>query len=153
MISSVTAWIIPAIGVLAPARIFVAVRAIAPVAGIPPNNGEARLAMPCATSSTLELCLVPLMLSATTAESRLSTAARSATVMAEGNSGTTWSSRNAGMESLGKPVGIPPNLLPIVSRGMPSSATATVQPSIARIDPGIRFVTRGRTMIMARDAA
>ena len=45
--------------------------------------------MPCATNSILELCLVPLMLSATTAESRLSTAANNATVMAEGNNSST----------------------------------------------------------------
>jgi len=37
--------------VRAPARTFTAVRAIAPVAGIPPNNGAAMLASPCPTSS------------------------------------------------------------------------------------------------------
>src|SRR3954447_196472 len=117
MMSSVIAWMTPATGVLAPARMFVAVRAIAPVAGMPANKGEAKLARPCASSSTLELCLVPLIPSATTAESRLSTAARSATVSAEGNKGITWSSRNSGIESFGSPAGIPPNLLPIVSNG------------------------------------
>ena len=92
------------------------------------------------------------MLSATTAESRLSTAAKSATVIAEGNRGSTWSSLNAGMESFGKPAGIPPNLLPMVSIGRPSNATKTVQPSSATIDPGIRLVTRGRRMMIARVA-
>ncbi len=41
----------PATGVVAPALILVAVRAIAPVAGKPPNRTEARFAKPCATNS------------------------------------------------------------------------------------------------------
>ena len=40
------AWKIPATGVLPPALMLVAVRAIAPVAGIPPNKPEATLATP-----------------------------------------------------------------------------------------------------------
>src|SRR5438094_986682 len=51
MMSNVSAWVIPATGERAPLRIFVAVRAIAPVAGMPPNSGLAILAMPCAISS------------------------------------------------------------------------------------------------------
>ncbi|MND00965.1 hypothetical protein D3C83_197650 [compost metagenome] len=46
MSSSVTAWIIPATGVRPPLRTFVAVRAIAPVAGMPPKKGVIRLAVP-----------------------------------------------------------------------------------------------------------
>ncbi len=42
----------------------VAVRAMAPVAGMPPKRGETILAMPCATNSTLGLCLSPVMPSA-----------------------------------------------------------------------------------------
>ena len=42
----------PETGERAPARMFVAVRAIAPVAGSPPKIGDAMLATPCATSST-----------------------------------------------------------------------------------------------------
>ena len=45
----------PATGVRAPARMLVAVRAIAPVAGSPPNIGEAMFAIPCATSSVFGL--------------------------------------------------------------------------------------------------
>lgn len=59
---------------------FVAVRAIAPVAGMPPKIGDARLATPCATSSMFALCRVPIMPSATTAESSDSIAASSAIV-------------------------------------------------------------------------
>ena len=38
-------------GTFAPARMFVAVRAIVPVTLIPPNSADAIFAMPCATSS------------------------------------------------------------------------------------------------------
>ena len=69
MSSSVSAWTMPATGVRPPFLTFVAVRAIAPVAGMPPNSGDTMLATPCATSSMLERCLPPIMPSATTAES------------------------------------------------------------------------------------
>ena len=78
---------IPATGVFAPERKLVAVRAIAPVTGMPPTNGVTRFATPCATSSTFELWRSPDIESATTAESRLSMAASSATVNAEGSRG------------------------------------------------------------------
>ena len=58
----------PATGVRAPARTLVAVRAIAPVAGRPPNSGETMLATPWATSSTFGLWRSPVMRSATTAD-------------------------------------------------------------------------------------
>src|ERR1017187_3587722 len=57
----------PATGVRAPERMLVAVRAIAPVAGSPPNIGDARLAIPWAINSTFGLCLSPHIRSATTA--------------------------------------------------------------------------------------
>ena len=41
---------------LAPARTLTAVRAIAPVAGMPPNSGAARLARPCPNSSRSGSC-------------------------------------------------------------------------------------------------
>ena len=41
MSNSTTAWMIPATGVLPPLLILVIVRAMAPVAGIPPKSGEA----------------------------------------------------------------------------------------------------------------
>ena len=61
---------IPATGPRAPARTLVAVRAMVPVAGSPPNRLEAMLATPCATSSQFDRCRRPVMPSATTAESR-----------------------------------------------------------------------------------
>ena len=44
----------PAIGVLPPFFTFVAVRAMAPVAGMPPKRGVMKLAIPWAMSSVLE---------------------------------------------------------------------------------------------------
>ncbi len=49
--SSVSAWTIPATGETAPARTFVTVRAIVPVAGMPPKKGATMFAIPCAISS------------------------------------------------------------------------------------------------------
>lgn len=48
-----TAWMMPAMGVLAPDLALTAVRARAPVAGRPPKSAEAILAVPCAMSSVL----------------------------------------------------------------------------------------------------
>ena len=44
----------PAIGLRAPARTLVAVRAMVPVTLIPPKTAEATLAIPCATSSMFD---------------------------------------------------------------------------------------------------
>ena len=68
-----------------PFLIFVAVLAIAPVAGIPPKIGDAMLATPWATSSIFESCFEPIIPSATTAESNDSIAARTAIEIAVGN--------------------------------------------------------------------
>ena len=54
MDSNVNECTIPAIGVRPPFFTFVAVLAIAPVAGIPPRNGATILAIPCAISSVFE---------------------------------------------------------------------------------------------------
>ena len=64
-----SAWTIAAIGERAPERMFVAVRAIAPVAGMPPKNGVTTLAMPSASSSASGSWRVPAMPSAITADS------------------------------------------------------------------------------------
>ena len=112
----------PGTGDRAPARMLVAVRAMAPVAGSPPKIGETTLAMPCATSSTLGLCLSPLMRSETTADSSDSRAPSSATVKRrrqqaehEVRDGT------AGRCSDGRPLGMPPKRLPIVSTSRPAT--------------------------------
>ena len=61
---------------------FVAVRAIAPVAGNPPNIGETIFATPCAINSTFGLCWSLLMRSETTADISDSIAPSIATVNA-----------------------------------------------------------------------
>ena len=76
----------PATGVLPPLLMLVIVRAIAPVAGIPPKKGTTTFATPCAMSSVLELCLSPITPSATMADSRDSMAPSMAIVNAEGKS-------------------------------------------------------------------
>ena len=65
-----------AIGVLPPFLAFAAVRAMAPVAGIPPKRTDAMLPAPWATSSILELCLEFTILSATTQDKSDSMAAK-----------------------------------------------------------------------------
>ena len=72
----------PATGVRPPDLMLAAVRAIAPVAGMPPNRAEPMLPMPCAISSVLELWWVATMPSATTQDRRLSIAAKIAMVNA-----------------------------------------------------------------------
>ena len=82
MASSVREWIIPETGLFAPALMLVAVRAIAPVAGMPPNRAEPMLPMPWAISSMFGLCRPPVMPSATDALKRDSMAASRAMVKA-----------------------------------------------------------------------
>ena len=136
----------PATGVFAPERMLVAVRAIAPVAGRPPNRGEAMLATPCATSSTFGLCRSPLIRSATTADISDSMPPSMATVNAEGSSDSSRSARKAGIRSCGSPPGMPSNRDSMVSTGMPNTADRSVPPSSTTIVPGTAvFLTRHRT--------
>ena len=72
----------PATGDCAPERMLVAVRAMAPVAGSPPNIGDTMFATPCATSSTFGLWRSLLMRSDTTADISDSIAPSMATVSA-----------------------------------------------------------------------
>jgi hypothetical protein len=141
---------IPATGVRAPERTFVAVRAIAPVAGRPPTNGEAMLAMPWANSSTLELCRVPLIRSATTADSSDSIAPSIAIVTVGDTSVRIRSGRKRGICTAGSPAGIPPNRLPIVSTGNPASAATAVPPTRATMYPGTRGIRRFQITIDSR---
>src|ERR1700683_2992691 len=107
----------PAIGLAAPARTLVAVRAIVPVTQMPPKKLDATLATPCATSSILERCLRPLMPSATLADSRLSTAPSSANEIADGNTASIRLGDSGGGAGAGRPLGIAPNRAPIVAIG------------------------------------
>ena len=93
--SSVSACTMPATGVRPPFLTFVAVRAMAPVAGMPPKIGDAMFATPCATSSMFERWRPPIMPSATTAESSDSIAASSAIVKAGPIRTVTWASERS----------------------------------------------------------
>src|SRR3954466_9613474 len=117
MSSSTIAWTMPAKGVRPPVRMFVAVRAMAPVAGMPPKIGDTTFATPCATSSMFDLCREPIMPSATTADSSDSIAASNATVSDGEISSLKCSSGTDGMCGIGKDVGTAPKREPIVSTG------------------------------------
>lgn len=81
------------IGLTTPERIFVAVRAIKPVAGIPPNSGGMILAIPWLKNSRFESCFLPSFIpSATTADNRYSIAPNAAMINAGCQSDTTFDS-------------------------------------------------------------
>ena len=149
MSNNVIACTMPATGVRPPFFTFVAVRAIAPVAGIPPKIGDAMFAMPCATSSMLERWRPPIMPSATTAESSDSTAASRAIVNAGPASAWMIGSDRCGMLGCGSPAWIAPNRAPIVSTGRCSSCASSVVTISATNGPGMRSETRGHTMMIA----
>jgi hypothetical protein len=96
---------------------FVAVRAMAPVAGIPPIMGEAILATPWAINSMLERWRLPVMPSATTAESNDSIPANTAIVNAGELIFVISSKLMLGKCGIGNVFGTPPKRLPIVSSG------------------------------------
>ena len=105
------------------------------------------LAMPWPTSSTFGLCLVPLMRSETTADISDSIAPSMATVIAGAINGRSKSARNCGILIPGKPDGMPPKRVPIVSTGSFSSITSAVPANRATMYPGTRFTNRMKTRI------
>ena len=115
----------PDTGPCAPERTLVAVRAMVPVTHSPPNSAEAILAIPCATSSQLERCRRPVMLSATTADSRLSMEPSSANEKASGNNCRISAQDAGGSAGAGKPRGMPPKREPMVSTGRCSGNAST----------------------------
>ena len=139
----------PATGDCAPARILVAVRAMAPVAGKPPNIGETMLAIPWPISSTLGLWRSLLMRSDTTADISDSIAPSMATVKAGPSRPWTRLACHCGIAKCGSPLGIPPKRVPMVSTGNLSRNAATVAPSMAMIAPGIRLETTRQSSIVA----
>ena len=88
-------------GVLPPLLMLVIVRAIAPVAGIPPNKGATMLAAPCAISSVLESWRSPITPSATVADNKDSIAPSTAMVIATGNNSLIASQLRAGTTASG----------------------------------------------------
>jgi hypothetical protein len=100
--STNTACRMPETGVLPPAVMLVPVRAITPVAGKPPNRGEAMLAAPCAMISTFERWRLPAMVSAATADSSDSTATRNAMVNALGSTASIVPQDRSGSAGAGR---------------------------------------------------
>ena len=141
----------PAMGVRPPFLILAAVLAIAPVAGIPPRQADAILPTPCATSSMLGRCLEPIILSATTAESRDSTPARNAIVTAFENWPFTASKLNIERSMLmgGSPALMSSNDLPIVLTSRWKISTIAAVTITATNDPGIFLKIMGQTISMA----
>ena len=82
------------------------------------------------------------MRSATTAESSDSIAPSIATVRAGDSSVRIRSTRNAGTCSVGRPLGTPPNRLPMVSTGSPAGSADAVPAISATMVPGRRRDTR-----------
>ncbi len=107
----------PEIGLRAPVLTLVAVRAIVPVTQKPPNMLDIMFAAPCATSSQLDLCLRPVIPSATTADSRDSIAPSIANDRALGRTSSIFSMEKKPNEGAGRVLGIPPKRVPIVSTG------------------------------------
>ena len=104
------AWVSAASREPAPERTLTAVRAIAAVAGTPPNSGVARLATPWPNSSRSGSWRWPtLMPSATVADSSDSSAARAATAAA----GATSARTGTGRGSRGRARAVPPGRSPI----------------------------------------
>ncbi len=126
----------------------VAVRAIAPVAGMPPNSGETMLATPWATSSMFDRCRPPIMPSATTAESSDSMAPRAAMASAGPTSSRSSAKEIEGSTGTGSVAGIVPKRLPIVSTGRSSSCAAAVTASRATSGDGTRWLSRGQSSRM-----
>ncbi|OQC10236.1 MAG: hypothetical protein BWX79_01346 [Alphaproteobacteria bacterium ADurb.Bin100] len=135
--SSVAACTMPATGLVAPLLMLVTVRAMVPVAGIPPKKGVTKLAMPWAMSSWLGLCRSSIMPSATRAHSSDSMAPSKASVTVGISRNLADSQLKAGQANDGRPAGMPPKRLPMVSTLRFSSHTASVARTRATIDPGI----------------
>ncbi len=121
--SRTTLWTTVATRVCAPARTLTAVRAIAPVAGIPPMNDTATLASPWPSSSRSGSCGSPSAIpSATLAESRLSRAASAATASTADRSVGRSVTANSGTCGYGRPAG----MCPIRATGRSASSATTV---------------------------
>ena len=148
--SSVSACTMPAIGELAPARTLVTVRAMVPVAGMPPKKGVTRLATPCAISSWLGSWRGwPLTWSATRAHSSDSMAPSSAMVSVGVTSCLTVSHEKSGSAKAGRPSGMPPKRVPMVSTGRLKPQDTSVSVTSATIGPGMREPARtARSSVM-----
>ena len=155
MASSTTACTIAASRVLAPERTFTAVRAIAPVAGIPPKNPAAIEASPWPVSSRSGLYgpdgrpSGPTMPAATRAESRDSIAASVAMETAGMSRPPTAAGSIKGMEGAGSECGS----APIRGISSPSASAATVASNTAIRLAGRALLSLGSRYITAATPA
>ena len=101
----------------------------------------------------LERWREPIIPSATTAESRDSMAARSATTVAGRTKAAAVLKSTVGRWGIGRPRGRAPKREPMVSTGRPKIAAAAVAKTRAAKGEGIFLVRRGRKMRTARVAA
>ena len=148
---------IPATGVRPPLLIFAIVRAIAPVAGIPPKKGTTTLAIPLPINSVLELCLSPITPSATIAESNDSIAPNIAMVNAAGRTACAVEknvspSAKAGILNEGRPEGNSYKSPIVLIESTPAYFfkihVTTVIMMIANNEPGIFFEILGVNAII-----
>src|SRR2546428_2944598 len=138
-------------GDAAPFLILVAVRAIAPVAGMPPKRGVTILAIPCPMSSRLLLCLLPDMPSATTADNKDSIPPSMAITNAGGSNSFIFSKENCGRVSVGSMLGIAPKVVPIVAIfPLKNKVAAILETSSATKEAGILGKILGNAIRMAR---
>ena len=140
----------PATGVRPPAFTFVAVRAIAPVAGRPRKSGEAMLAAPCEINSAFDLCAPPIIRSATVAESSDSMPARNAMVSADGSRSTARSVLMGGICGVGRPFGKLPYLAATVSTVGNATTATTLAAMTTNTSHGIFGASFRRIRIAAR---
>src|SRR5699024_6934883 len=117
-------WKTPENGLTAPLFILVALRAIARVAGIPPKRGVTIFAIPCPISSRSELCLLPVIPSETTADSRDSIPPNIAITNAGCQSIKIFSQVIWGYLNVGNDCGMPPNADQIVATLLVQKMTA-----------------------------
>ena len=144
----------PATGVFPPLLMFVIVRAMAPVAGIPPKSGVTRFAIPCPISSLFELWRSPITPSATAAESKDSMAPSIAMVRAGCTSPFRVVQESAGTSAPGISELIE-NLSPMVSMVCTPAYSLRrrariVVTIIAISEPGIFLLSFGSRTMMSR---
>ena len=123
------------------------------MAGSPPKSAETILPQPVATSSILERCFLPIIPSATTAESKLSIPAKKAIVKAGLKSLRTISKFISGKCGVIRPVFISPKVLPMVATGKSQTFTIIVVITNAAKEPGKSLSFFGQNTIRAKASA
>ena len=142
----------PATGVRPPVRTLVAVRAIAPVAGMPPKNGATMLAMPCAISSWFGSWRSSIMrVGHARGQQRLDRAEQRDRDRRRERGCAASTARVRPARTPGSPCGMPPKRVPIVSTSRFSTPTTSDATTSTTIGPGRRVITRRpRRVVLAK---